>query len=154
MSAPYHEILARSEAEPAEPVRPASFPSLKVHAPTPWPQDLTIHLNGEPLRGVTRISFDVSAGKGNESPEPMAVRLELLASVEFSAEAVRILADAGAELAPPKASDSVRAVNQAAAYLQGILALNPTERADLAAKLFAFAGNPLPGRPEVQEPSA
>jgi hypothetical protein len=40
--------------------------------------------------------------------------------------------------------DETRTLNQAAAVLQGVLAVNYAEQQRLAARLFEIAGNPLP----------
>ena len=40
--------------------------------------------------------------------------------------------------------DEIRTLNQAAAYLDGIITISRERRRELATKLFKMAGNPLP----------
>jgi len=40
--------------------------------------------------------------------------------------------------------DEIRAINQAAAYLDGVLALSYNDKKQLALTLFQLAGNPMP----------
>ncbi len=48
---------------------------------------------------------------------------------------------------PALTPDDVRAINRAAAYLDGVLAISYNEKRALAKQLFAIAGNPMPLAP-------